>query len=120
MTRYLLPPVFLFCLPMVSHADDTNEQINKACLRHAISLVTQLKSDVIGDMSQTQSDQALKIATETCQAYLNKELSQKTISDTNNSSEESDDEGVKDWLTEKILSDDTSRKAGNERLMKKY
>jgi hypothetical protein len=105
----------------LTYADDTNEQINKACLRHAISLVTQLKAEVIDDMSQEQSDQTLKIATESCQAYLNKELSQdpEAISDTKNSNEESDDKGVKDWLTEKILNDDTSRKAGNERLMKK-
>jgi iron uptake system EfeUOB component EfeO/EfeM len=88
-----------------SHAGDLEEQINKACLRHAVSLVTQLKSEVIDDLSQSQSDQALKIATETCQAYFNKEFNQ-------NSSET-------DLFTEKILNGDSSRKKGNERLRRK-
>lgn len=105
-------------LPTISFAQDIDDQINKACLRHAVSLVSQLKSDVIGDMDQKQSDQALKIATESCQAYFKKEFSQnpETLANTSENKKESDNEGVKDWFTEKILSNDTSRKEGNERL----
>lgn len=113
---------FLFCftlvllLPSLSHAADLDDQINKACLRHAVSLVAQLKSDVIDSLSQNQSDQALKIATETCQAYFKKEFSEKTI--TSSTSDDTGDEDS-DWFTDKILNSEVERKAGNERLMKK-
>jgi hypothetical protein len=100
MKPFLFLPLVLFYSS--SYSASLDEQINKACLRHAISLVTQLKSEVIDDLSQSQSDQALKIATETCQAYFNNEFNQ--------------DSGETDFLTEKILSGDSSRKKGNERL----
>ena len=120
--------LFLFLLsitliPSLGYAEDLDAQINKACLRHAVSLITRLQSEVVGELDQNQSNKALKLATESCQAYFKKEfnsdseaisLSQET------NSEDNDDQGVTDWLTEKILSDDTSRKKGNERLMKKH
>ena len=56
--------LFLFAVSLYSpslFANDLDKQINKACLRHAVSLVAQLKSDVVDGMSQEQSDQALKI-----------------------------------------------------------
>ena len=107
------------CIPLSSSAEEIENQINKACLRHAVSLVSQLKSDVIGELNQSQSDQALKIATESCQAYFKKEFSQnsESIANSNDSKKQTaDDDGVKDWLTEKILSGDSSRKEGNKRL----
>jgi len=116
---YLTAVIFV---PSLSHAKNLDKQINKACLRHAVSLITRLQSEVIGELEQNQSDKALKLATESCQAYFKKEfnpnaeaisLSQKQ------STEDSDDKGVTDWLTEKILNDDSSRKKGNKRLMKK-
>ncbi len=98
-------------------ANDTNETVNKACLRQAISLVNQLKADVIDNMSQEQSDQTLKIATVTCQAYLNKELKNSELTSNSKATGDSDDE---DWLTKKILSGEVERKAGNKRLMKRH
>ncbi len=97
-----------------SYAGDLEEQINKACLRHAISLVTKLQTDVVKDLNQNQSDQALKIATDSCQAYLNKEFAETTIS--NNDS----DDKQTDSLTEKILSGEVVRKDGNKRLLKRH
>lgn len=93
-----------------SYARDLEEQINKACLHHAISLVTQLKTDVVKDLNQSQSEQALKIATDSCQAYFNKEFAETTISNNDDS----------DLLTEKILSGEVVRKDGNKRLLKKH
>lgn len=96
-----------------SFAEELDKKINEACLRHAVSLVTQLKSDVVPEMDQTQSDEALKLATDTCQTYFNK-----TFTETPIAKEETDDEDS-DWLTEKILSGDVERKAGNKRLSRK-
>jgi hypothetical protein len=108
----------LTLFPFSVSADDLDGQINKACLRHAVSLVAKLKTDVVGELNQEQSDQALKIATDSCQAYFKKEFSQNTeaIAAVNKSQEEKEEGGVKDWLTEKILSGEVERKKGNERL----
>ncbi len=113
---FLLAIVFF---PSVGFTQDFDNQINKACLRHAVSLVSKLKSEVIGNLSQEKYEQALKLATDSCQAYFKKEFSQNpesiaTASSDNKSEEE--DGSVKDWLTEKILSDDVKRKKGNDRL----
>lgn len=105
--------------PVSSFADDLDNQIDKACLRHAVSLVAKLKTDVVSDLSQDKSDQALKIATDSCQAYFKKEFSQnpKAIAATSsNDKTEKEESSVKDWLTEKIISGDVNRKKGNERL----
>jgi hypothetical protein len=105
-------------LPVFVSADELDDQINKACLRHAVSLVAKLKTDVVGELNQEQSDQALKIATDSCQAYFKKEFGQnaETIAAENKSLQEKEEGGVKDWLTEKILSGEVERKKGNERL----
>ena len=112
---FLLTIIFIPCL---SFAGDLDDQINKACLRHAVSLVSKLKSEVIGNLSQEKYEQALKLATDSCQAYFKKEFSQtpESIAAASNNKSEEEDGGVKDWLTEKILSDDVKRKKGNDRL----
>jgi len=112
--------VFLLAItlfPITSFADDLENKINKACLRHAVSLVAKLKTEVIGELTQEKSRQALKLATDSCQAYFKKEFSQNTkvVSTVKNTNEE---KGNIDWLTEKILSGDDSRKEGNKRLKK--
>lgn len=104
-------------LPVYSFAGEFDEQINKACLKHAVSLVAKLKNDVIDDLSQEKSDEALKIATESCQAYFKNEFSRNpeaVVAATDNSMEEENNKT--DWFTEKILSGDVTRKKGNERL----
>ncbi len=113
---------FLFAItlfPISSFADELDNQINKACLRHAVSLVSKLKTEVVGELSQEKSDHALKLATDSCQAYLKKEFNKNpeaVAAASNNKTE--DDDGVTDWLTKKILSGDTSRKEGNNRIKK--
>jgi len=114
-TFSLLLAVVFF--PSVGFAEDIENQINKACLRHAVSLVSKLKIEVIGDLSQEKYEQALKLATDSCQAYFKKEFSQNPESVATASNNDKEEDGsVKDWLTEKILSDDVTRKKGNERL----
>jgi hypothetical protein len=105
--------------PFSAFANDLDNQINKACLRHAVSLVAKLKTEVVGDLDQEKSDQALKLATDSCQAYFKKEFSQnpEAVAATTNNVEK-EESGVKDWLTEKILNGDTSRKEGNNRIKK--
>jgi len=118
--------IFLFLLsitffPSLSSADELDSQINKACLRHAISLVSRLKTEVISNMDQEQSDQTLKLATASCQAYFKKEFSQtpSPVSTAEKQAEVSENKDTTDWLTESILSGDTVRKEGNKRLMRK-
>jgi len=108
-------------LPALSSANELDSQINKACLRHAVSLVSSLKMEVISNMDQEQSDQALKLATASCQAYFKKEFSQSPspVSTAEKQTEISENKDTTDWLTESILSGDTVRKEGNKRLLRK-
>jgi hypothetical protein len=101
-----------------SYAEDLEEQINKACLRHAVSLVTQLKTDVIKDLDKSQSDQALKIATDSCQAYFNKEFSNTTISNSESTTEAESSESKSSSILD-VFDSEVIRKPGNERLKKK-
>lgn len=101
-----------------SFADDLDKQINNACLRHAVSLVAQLKNDVVEGMSQEQSDKALKIATTSCQAYFSKEFSPEKIAENVDVQKEviekrsSSDAFTDGWY-------ETGGKKGNERLNRK-
>ena len=118
--KYFILLLLTITTSSVTFAAEVNEKINTACLRHAVSLVAQLKADVVSDLSQAQSDQALKIATETCQAYFNKSFSETTTSNTttaNNTNEDTDKDS--DWFTDKILNGEVVRKDGNKRLMKR-
>ncbi len=114
------PLYFIFILSLyssISYAAETEIQINKACLHHAVSLVAQLKADVINDLTQAQTDQALKIATDSCQAYFNKAFSD-TTEDTLASSGDAK-KSYSDSFTEKLLNGVSEKKDGNKRLMKK-
>ncbi|MBL1141183.1 MAG: hypothetical protein HND53_04045 [Proteobacteria bacterium] len=105
--------------PFSVFADDLDNQINKACLRHAVSLVAKLKNEVVGELNQDKSNQALKIATDSCQAYFKKEFTHnpEAVATVNIDKKSDNDEGsAKDWLTEKILNSEVKRKKGNERL----
>lgn len=101
-----------------SFADDLDKQINNACLRHAVSLVAQLKSDVVEGMSQEQSDKALKIATNSCQAYFKKEFSPEKIAE-NVEVQKSvlEKKGSGDAFTDGWF--ESGGKKGNERLNRK-
>lgn len=119
--RTLITSFILLSAPSVSIANNLDDQINKACLRHAVSLVAQLKNDVIGNLSQEKSDQALKLATDSCQAYFKKEFNQGSGTVANSSTKntekkESDDEN---WFADNILNSEPVEKDGLERLKRK-
>lgn len=107
-------------LPFTTYADEFDTQINKACLRHAVSLVARLKSDVV-ELSNEKSDQALILATESCQAYFKKEFSQnkETVAAAKEKQKEEEDDDDKDWFTEMMTSGESGKKAGNKRLERK-
>lgn len=108
---------FITLYPCITYAENMDTQINKACLRHAASLVAQLKSDVITNMSQNQSDEALKIATTSCQAYFSKEFKVSTIATTKQEATESKEENKKDPFTDKWF--ESADKDGNKRLKRR-
>ncbi len=116
--RLLLLFTLFALLPFQVQAEDLDNQINKACLRHSVSLLAKLKSEVVGEMSQQQSDKALKISNESCQAYFKKEFATNPESVAAEQPQEKKKKS-KDSFTDYILGGDTGQKQGNERLKKK-
>ena len=109
----------LVSLP-VSSADDVSSQINKACLRHAVSLVARLKADVIGGMTQEQSDQALKLASQYCQAYFNREFGQNPVVVRNENANEETSKKSGDWFNDQIIQGGgVEKNKGHERLQRR-
>lgn len=119
--RLLLLFTCITLLPLHGQADELDNQINKACLRHSVSLLAKLKSEVIGEMSQQQSDQALKMANESCQAYFKREFggnpeSVESIAAKSAQQPEVKQKESKESLSDIIFSDEASDKQGNKRL----
>ncbi len=95
-TCLLAPGIFasslftLVLLTMVSAnlyaetSEDSNENIDRACLKQAVALVDQLKSDVDIDMSPEQSDKILKLATATCNAEFHQSETRQAITEVEN------------------------------------
>ena len=52
-------------------SENTKNRIDNACLRQAVSLVNQLKSELYTDMDSTQSNKIVKLATNTCRTQFN-------------------------------------------------
>jgi len=104
-------------------SENTKNRIDNACLRQAVSLVNQLKSEIYTDMDSTQSNKIVKLATNTCRTQFNQinnqqavaaiEPAKKEIPEAVTPEEESSDRSIFDILTEKPV-----RKPGNERLRK--
>jgi len=104
-------------------SENTKNRIDNACLRQAISLVNQLRSELYPDMDSTQSNKIVKLATSTCRTQFNQtnnqqavaaiEPAKKEIPEAATPEEESSDRSIFDILTEKPV-----RKPGNERLRK--
>ena len=90
--------------------DDSNENIDRACLKQAVALVDQLKSDVDIDMSPEQSEKILKLATATCKAEFHQSETRQAITEVEN------EKNPEDWFTKYILSGEKADKAGNKRL----
>ena len=102
------------------NAGTTDQEISKTCLQHAISLVNQLKSGILADLDESQSNKILRLATENCNKYFNTEkFNQVNVNrtagqpDTIAGDKESEPD---DWLTEHILTGEVADKKGNQRL----
>lgn len=113
--------VAFLVIPSYGIAGEFDEQINKACLRHAVSLVAKLKTNVVDNMSSEQSDEALIIATESCQAYFKNEFNRNPDAVTAARQEQQERDDKKDWFTEMMTSGggDAAEKDGNKRLRRK-
>lgn len=101
-------------------AGTTDQETSKTCLQQAISLVNQLKSEILADLNESQSNEILRLATKNCNKYFNTEkLNQANV---NKSSGKpgaitTDKEGEQDdWFTEHVLKGETADKEGNQRL----
>jgi Na+-translocating ferredoxin:NAD+ oxidoreductase RnfG subunit len=104
-------------------SENTKSRIDNACLRQAVSLVNQLKSEIYTDMDSTQSNKIVKLATSTCRSQFNQTNNQQAVAATTpaktetsgaaTTEEESSDRSIFDILTEEPV-----RKPGNERLRK--
>ena len=103
-------------------AETTTQEIDRACLKQAVTLVNELKSEVLVDMNSTQSNKILKLATTTCRDQFNQaETKQSIIAEAESAREEKPGEEEKsgDWFTDHILSGEVSDKKGNERLKRR-
>ena len=111
---------FLIIVFFNVNAATTDQETSKTCLRQAISLVNRLKSEILADLDESQSNEILRLATENCKKYFNDgtlnpahagKAAEK--SDITASDKESEPD---DWLTEHILKGEAADKEGNQRL----
>ncbi len=105
---------FIIFISFNLYADVAKQDIDKICLKHAVSVVDQLNSEILPKLEKDQLNNILRITTENCKKYFNNDDDGKAVVSANN-----DDEDSEDWFTEKILKGDTSRKEGNKRLKRK-
>lgn len=99
-------------------SENTKNRIDNACLRQAVSLVNQLKSEFYTDMDSKQSNKIVKLATSTCRTQFNQTNNQQAVAaiepvKNEKTEEEKSDSSIFDIFTEKA-----ERKPGNERLRK--
>lgn len=108
----------LFLVSLSSYAGasaDNAYQINSACLKQAVSLANQLKSEIYTEMDSIQSDKIIKLATSTCKHQFNQAETSKAIV-ANNTDKEAVENTSGNSILDTIFSGDTTRKKGNERL----
>ncbi len=99
-------------------SENTKNRIDNACLKQAVSLVNQLKSELYTDMDSTQSNKIVKLATSTCRTQFNQTNNQQAVAaiepvKNEQAEEEKEESSIFDIFTEKA-----ERKPGNERLRK--
>ncbi len=99
-------------------SENTKNRIDNACLRQAISLVNQLKSELYTDMDSTQSDKIVKLATSTCRTQFNQTNNQQAVAAIEPAKKETAEEESSDRSIFDILTEEPVRKPGNERLRK--
>jgi len=99
-------------------SDNTKKQIDSACLRQAVALVNQLKSDMYTDMDSTQSNKIVKMATSTCRTQFNQTNNQQAVAAIEPAKKETAEEESSDRSIFDIFTEEPVRKPGNERLRK--
>lgn len=90
-----------------------DEAINNACLKQAVSLAQKLKADIFTRMDSNQTDNVIRLSTESCKQQFTANETKQVISQANEKNENS---GSMDWFTDKVLNGEPAHKAGNERL----
>ena len=102
------------------YAETMEQQIDRACLKQAVTLVNELKSEVYVDMDSMQSNTILKMAAATCsQEFNHAELKQSVTAIEPAKDKQAEEEKSSDWFTDHILSGEVSDKAGNKRLKRR-
>ncbi len=99
-------------------SDNTKKQIDSACLRQAVALVNQLKSDMYTDMDSSQSNKIVKMATSTCRTQFNPTNNQQAVAAIEPAKKETAEEESSDRSIFDIFTEEPVRKPGNERLRK--
>jgi len=99
-------------------SENTKNRIDNACLRQAVSLVNQLKSEVYIDMDSTQSNKIVKLATSTCRTQFNQTDNQQAVAATTPAKLDKAEEESSNRTILDILKEEPVRKPGNKRLSK--
>ncbi len=99
-------------------SDNTKKQIDSACLRQAVALVNQLKTDMYTDMDSSQSNKIVKMATSTCRTQFNQTNNQQAVAAIEPAKKETAEEESSDRSIFDIFTEEPVRKPGNERLRK--
>ncbi len=118
-TLGVLATPILLLLSMNSVADtspETQQQIDSACLRQAISLANQLKSEVYSEMDSTQTNKIVKLATNTCKQQFSQIDAASAVAAKQDSANSNSGDSSGESILDTILSGDTTRKEGNKRL----
>lgn len=98
--------------------DNAKNRIDNACLRQAVSLVNQLKSEVYTDMDSTQSNKIVKLATTPCRQQFSKIEAEQAVAAIEPAKEKQAEEEKSDGSILDIFTKKVERKPGNERLRK--
>ena len=117
----LINTIFIFTMASANlYAETTEQQNDRACLKQAVTLVNELKSEVYVDMDSTQSNKILKLSAAACRAQFNQtEMKQSVAAIEPAKNEQADEEKSGDWFTDQILSGEVADKAGNKRLKRR-
>ena len=99
-------------------SDNTKKQIDSACLRQAVALVNQLKTDMYTDMDSSQSNKIVKMATSSCRKQFNQTNNQQAVAAIEPAKKETAEEESSDRSIFDIFTEEPVRKPGNERLRK--
>ncbi len=99
-------------------SNNTKKKIDNACLRQAVSLVNQLKTEIYTDMDSTQSNKIVKLATTTCRQQFSKIEAEQAVAAIEPAKEKQAEEEKSDGSIFDIFTKEVERKPGNERLRK--